>query len=374
MKLSISRETLFKALRHMSAVVEKRTSIAILGNVRLKATDNKLETTATDSDIAVQALAEAFVDTPGVTTVGALKLFEIVSKIPEGVMVAMELDEAGGRLSLSAGKAKFSLAMLGAEAFPDMSKVEGGVSFNIAGADLKKLLDRVSFAASGDETRAYLTGVYLHVVGEDKAADGPALRAVATDGHRLAKSDLKLPQGAEDMAGVILPKKCVAELKKMAEENKKLKLTVGEKKIQAEGGDVILTSKVIDANYPDYERVIPANNPSELTVSRRLLLQAVGRVSILSHEKTRSVRFGLAGGHVMLTANNPDQENASEDVKVAYEGPDMEIGFNAKYLEDIGGQVAADDVQMVVKDSASPVLVRDPADAATIFVVMPMRV
>jgi DNA polymerase-3 subunit beta len=371
MKLSISRETLFKALRHMSAVVEKRTSVAILGNVRLKAENNQLETIATDSDMSVRAVAEAFVDTPGVTTVGAIKLFEIVSKIPEGVMVALELDDGGSRLAVSAGKAKFSLATLGAEAFPDMSKVDGGVSFSLSGADTKKLLDRVSFAASSDETRAYLTGVYLHIV----TLDGkPTLRAVATDGHRLAKCDLEAPAGAAEMPGVILPKKCVSELKKLAEENKDISFTVSEKKIQAEAGDVTLTSKVIDATYPDYERVIPASNPAELTVSRRLLLQAVGRVSILSHEKTRSVRFGIMEGHVMLTANNPDQENASEDVKVAYDGPSMDIGFNARYLEDIGGQVGADDVQMFVKDSASPVLVRDPADATTLFVVMPMRV
>ena len=371
MKLSISRETLFRALRHMSAVVEKRTSIAILGNVRLKAGDNKLESTATDNDLAVQGVAEAFVDEPGITTVSALKLFEIVSKIPEGVMVSMQIADGGSRLALTAGKARFSLATLGAEAFPDMTKVDGGVAFELSSGDLKKLLGKVQFAASGDETRAYLTGVYMHVAESD---GGSVLRTVATDGHRLAKADLPCPKGAEDMPGVILPRKCVVELLKLSDEAKTVSLTVSDKKVQAEAGDIVLTSKVIDANYPDYDRVIPKANSSAMTVSRKSLLQAVDRVSILSHEKTRSVRFNVIENQLALSANNPDQENASEELKVAYGDSPLEVGFNARYLTDIGAQVTSDDMEFRFKDSASPVLVKDPADDSTTFVVMPMRV
>lgn len=371
MKLSISRETLFRALRHMSSVVEKRSSIAILGNVRLKAEKNQLETTATDNDLAVQGVAEAFVDETGTTTVGALKLFEIVSKIPEGVMVNIETADGGSRLSITAGKAKFSLATLGAEAFPDMTKVEGGTTFALPSADVKKLLEKVQFAASSDETRAYLTGVYFHVV---QVEGTPTLRTVATDGHRLAKAEAPCPGGAEEMASVILPRKCVTELKKLADETKEIKLTVSEKKIQAEGADITLTSKVIDAVYPDYDRVIPKDNTNSMTVARRSLLQAVERVSILSHEKTRSVRFSALENALALSANNPDQENASEEVKAEYGGTPLEIGFNARYLTDIGTQVGSDDIMFYFKDASSPVLVKDPTDISTTFVVMPMRV
>ena len=371
MKLSISRETLYRSLRHMSSVVEKRSSIAILANVRLKATNNTLETTATDNDLCVQGTAEAFVDTPGTTTVGALKLFEIVSKIPEGVMVGMELADGGSRLHISAGKAKFSLATLGAEAFPDMSRIDGGVTFTLPAPVLKKLLDKVQFAASSDETRAYLTGVYFHVL---TVNDEPTLRAVATDGHRLAKADVACPAGAEEMPGVILPRKCTTELRKLADETAELRLTLSDKKIQAEGADITLTSKVIDANYPDYERVIPKDNPNSMTVARKSLLQAVERVSILSHEKTRSVRFSAIENALGLSANNPDQENASEDIKAEYAGPTLEIGFNARYLADIGSQIGGDDVQFWFKDNVAPVMVKDPSDASTTFVVMPMRV
>jgi len=371
MKLSISRETLFKALRHMSAVVEKRSSIAILGNVRLHAANNRLETTATDNDLSVQGIAEAFVDQPGTTTVGALKLFEIVSKIPEGVMVSLELTDGGSRLSVVAGKAKFSLATLGAEAFPDMTTVEGGVSFQMTATELKKALERVQFAASTDETRAYLNGVYFHVIEEEGQK---LLRTVATDGHRLAKADMACPSGAEAMPAVILPRKCVTELKKLADDAKDITLTVSDKKIQAEASDITLTSKVIDATYPDYDRVIPKGNPTQLTVARRSLLQAVDRVSILSHEKTRSVRFNAIENALALSANNPDQENANEEVKAEYAGSPIEIGFNAKYLSDIGTQITGDDIHFYLKDASSPVLVKDPADGSTTFVVMPMRV
>lgn len=375
MKLSISRETLFKALRHMSAVVEKRSSIAILGNVRLQAANNRLETTATDNDLSVQGVAEAFVDQPGTTTVGALKLFEIVSKIPEGVMVSLELTDGGSRLAVVAGKAKFSLATLGAEAFPDMTKVEGGTSFQMTASDLKKALDRVQFAASTDETRAYLNGVYFHVVEEEVEGDKiKLLRTVATDGHRLAKADMPCPAGADAMPAVILPRKCVTELKKLTDDARDITLTVSDKKIQAEASDITLTSKVIDATYPDYDRVIPKGNPTQLVVARRSLLQAVDRVSILSHEKTRSVRFNAIENALALSANNPDQENANEEVKAEYAGSPIEIGFNAKYLSDIGTQITGDDIQFYLKDASSPVLVKDPADSTTTFVVMPMRV
>lgn len=355
----------------MSAVVEKRTSIAILSNVRLRAADNKLETTATDNDLTIQGVAEAFVDEEGVTTVHAHKFFEIISKIPEGVMVEMELTDAGNRLSIKAGKAKFSLASLPADAFPDMTKLDMGVVFSMKAADVRRVLNKSQFAASNDDTRAYLNGVYMHTV-EDNG--NSFIRFVATDGHRLAKVDLPMPEGAEDMNGVILPRKCVNELKKLAEDAKDVTFKVTETKIQAEAGDLILTSKVIDGTFPDYDRVIPKDNDSEMDVTRKTLLDAVDRVAVLSHEKSRSIRFSVKDNVLMISANNPDQENASEELKVEYERAPIDIGFNARYVADIGSQVESDDMKFFFKDSASPVLVKDPKDDAALFVVMPMRI
>ncbi len=371
MKLSISRETLFKNLKYAQAVVEKRTSIAILSNVKLVAADNQLTMTATDNDIAIQGKCEAFVDDNGATTVNAQKFFEIVSKIPEGVMVNIELTDNGNRMAITAGKAKFSLACLSAEAFPDMSTVDGGTSFTMSGNELKRLLSKSVFAASTDDTRAYLNGIYLHIANTD---DGQNLRAVATDGHRLAQVDNTVPEGAADMPSVILPRKTVGELRKLAEGEEQISLTITEKKIQAEAGDLVFTSKVVDGTFPDYDRVIPKDNNANMDVSRRSLMAAVDRVAILSHEKSRSVRFALSNDNLLITANNPDQENAAEELKVNYGSDGLEIGFNARYVADIGQQAEGDDLQFCFKDGASPVIVTDPTDNAALFVVMPMRI
>lgn len=371
MKLSVSREILLKNLRHVQSVVEKRNSIAILANVRLRAEDNKLEMTATDNDLTVQGTVEAFVDQSGETTVGAHKLFEIISKVPDGVMVDMELAADGNRLAMKAGKSKFSLACLAADAFPDMTRLDGGATFSIKNSEIKRLLEKSQFATAADETRQFLNGVYLHVAEEEGQK---VLRAVATDGHRLARVDQPLPEGAEDMPAVILPKKTIAELKRLAEENKEITLHVTDNKIQAEAGEITLTSKVIDGNFPDYGRVIPQGNDLAMGISVRQLLQAVERVSILSHEKSRSVKFSLGEDNLMISANNPDQENAQEELKVEFKNAGFDVGFNAKYVADVGGQAEGDDIEFFFKDSTSPVLVKDPADATALFVVMPMRV
>lgn len=379
MKLSISRETLFKALRHCQAVVEKRTSIAILGNVRLKATKTEstdsdngvLELTATDNDLTIQGTSEAFVSKEGVTTVGAHKLFEIVSKIKEGVMVEMTLSDDGTRLSINADRSKFSLATLPADAFPDMTHVEDGVTCEVSSPALKRLMRKSVFAAANDETRAYLNGIFLHVA---EANGGKVLRSAATDGHRLAQVDEPLPEGAADLPGVILPRKAVSELLQLSEENDNITLRVNDTKIQAEVPSLTLTSKVIDGSFPDYDKVIPKGNEKEMDVPRKSLMDAVGRVAILSHEKSRSVKFSLDKGSLIISANNPDQESAVDELKVGYSDDAFDVGFNARYVADIGGQVESEDVRFFFKDSQSPVLVKDPSDDAALFVVMPMRV
>lgn len=371
MKLSISRETLLKQLKQSQSIVEKRTSIAILSNVRLKATGNALETTATNNDITIQGTTEAFIEQEGVTTVNAHKFFEIIAKIPEGVMVGMELSNEGDRLAISAGKAKFSLACLNADAFPDMTRLDDGVTFEIGTADLRRILSKALFAVSTEETRQYLNGVYMHVAGEGEEQN---LRFVSTDGHRLARLELSMPEGANDLKGVIIPRRTVVELRKLAETCETLKLTINEKKLQAEAGETVFTSKLIDGTFPDYGRVIPTDNGKEMDVPRQALMQAVDRVSILSHEKSRSIKFGLHKDSLMISANNPDQENALEEVKVEYDADEINVGFNAKYLSEIGSHIDGEDMMFYFKDHESPVIVKDPDDKSTLFVVMPMRI
>jgi DNA polymerase-3 subunit beta len=367
MKFSITRDVLLKNLSFTQSVVEKRSSIAILSNVRLEAKNNKLITTATDNDIAVQGTADAFVENAGVTTVNAHKLYEIVRKLPDGVMISAELTTGGDRLSVSGGKAKFSLACLDANAFPDMTAVEDGYTFTVPGDLLRRLLTKAQFAASVDDTRQYLNGVYMHTQGDK-------LRFVATDGHRLARAEYPLPEGAADMPSVIIPRKTVGELRGLSEKAKTVTVHVTDKKIQFETDEVVLTSKVIDGTFPDYERVIPYDNKLEMDVSRQSLLQAVDRVSILSHEKSRSVKFSIAPNHLTISANNPDQENAVEDLSINYDAQNMDVGFNAKYVSEIGQLMDGEDVKFYLKDGNSPVLLKDPTDADTLFVLMPMRI
>ena len=371
MKFSITREVFLKNLRHSQSVVEKRSSIAILSNVRIEARDNKLITTATDNDIAVQGIADAFVETPGATTVNAHKLYDIVSKLPEGVMVNAELTEARDRLTVSAGKARFSLACLDADAFPDFTGVDGQKAFTIKGEELKRLLTKAQFAASQEDTRQYLNGVYMHVADGN---DGKTLRVVATDGHRLAQVEQPLPAGADSMPGVIIPRKTVTELRKLADEAKEISVAVTEKKIQFQTPEVTITSKVIDGTFPDYQRVIPLDNNFEMDVPRQALMQAVDRVAVLSHEKSRSIKFSLSPNQLTISANNPDQENASEEMRVDYGDNDIALGFNAKYVAEIGGLIEGEDMQFFLKDGNSPVVLRDPKDAGSLFVLMPMRI
>ena len=374
MKLSITREVLLKNLGFTQSVVEKRSSIAILSNVKIEATeDNKVIITATDNDIAVQGGADAFVEGAGETTVSAHKLHEIVRRLPEGVMINAELSDSGDRLSISAGKSRFSLACLDAAAFPDMTTVSGGSTFKISGDQLKRLMTKALFAASNEDTRQYLNGVYMHIAEDD---DGQKLRFVATDGHRLARIQQDLPSGAEGMPGVIIPRKTVGEIRKLCDELKDKDITVRitDRKVQFEAPELIITSKVIDGTFPDYERVIPKDNKSEMAVPRQSLLQAVERVAILSHEKSRSVKFTLKPNNLTISANNPDQENAVEDVRVGYEDGEIDVGFNAKYVSEIGQLVEGEDLQFFIKDSASPVLLRDPKDIDALFVLMPMRI
>lgn len=372
MKFSIARDSLLKVMSHVQSVVERRSSIAILANIKLEAVDSKLKATATDNDLTSQGVIDAFVEKEGVTTVNAFKLYEIVKKIPEGTTIEASVTSDGSRMNVNAGHAKFSLACLDADAFPDTAGIVPVATFDLEGDLLKKLVTKAQFAASSDDTRQYLNGVYMHVVKDAKGVD--KLRFVATDGHRLARIETALPAGAEQMPAVIIPRKTVNELRSLAETSPRLQIKVADKKIQFLTDIVTLTSKVIDGTFPDYEKVIPQDNKKEMNVPRQALMQAVDRVAVLSHEKSRSVKFALKPNMLTITANNPDQENAVEELDVHYSDDKMDVGFNARYVSDISGLVEGNDINFLFKDGNSPVLMRDPKDPGSLFVLMPMRI
>jgi DNA polymerase-3 subunit beta len=294
-------------------------------------------------------------------------LYDIARKLPDGAEVEIAVND--GHAMVSAGRSSFRLPTLPVEDFPAISSNELPVNFSLTAADMRDLIDATRFAISTEETRYYLNGIYIH-----KAESGE-LCAVATDGHRLAMTRQALPSGAAQMPSIILPRKAVSELRKLLDDfDGDVLVGLSETRAEFRFGVVRLTSKLIDGTFPDYTRVIPVGNDRIMQVDVSAFSAAVDRVSTIASEKSRSVKMGLRSGVLTLSASNTDASSATEELEVSYDGPEMEIGFNARYLLDIAGQVNSDMVEFALADQGSPSLVRAPGDEASLFVLMPMRV
>ena len=372
MKLVIERGELMRALGHVTSVVERRTTIPILSNVLLKASGNGLQFKATDLEREVQEEAPADVSQPGAATVPAHILHDIVRKLPDGAEVEIKRDVEKERLTLSSGHSRFALQTLPPEDFPDLAAGELNHKFDIAASDLKRLIDKTRFAISTEETRYYLNGIYLHTAGSGKAQ---TLRAVATDGHRLAQVELSLPAGASGMPGIIVPRKTVGEVQRLIEDSEaEVTVELSQGKIRFTFADVVLTSKLIDGTFPDYSRVIPLGNDKELVVDKKEFEQAVDRVSTVSSERGRAVKLSLSNGRLMLSVTNPDSGSATEEVEVEYAADPLDIGFNSRYLLDIAAQIEGEAAVLKLADPGSPTLIQDKDSKGALYVLMPMRV
>jgi DNA polymerase-3 subunit beta len=372
MKVTVERAELLKSLGHVHRVVERRNTIPILANVLIKADRGKLSMKATDLDLEVIDSVAAEVSPGGATTVPAHMFYEIVRKLPEGAQIVIEGSGDRAVLSLRAGRSRFTLQTLPESDFPDLAAGEMTHSFKLAAADLKRLIDKTQFAISTEETRYYLNGIYLHTAGTAKAA---TLRAVATDGHRLAQVELPLPQGAAGMPGIIIPRKTVGEVQRLIETGEgevTIELSAG--KIRFSIGDVVLTSKLIDGTFPDYARVIPANNDKSLVVDKKDFEAAVDRVSTVSSERGRAVKLSITGGRLVLSVTNPDSGSATEELEVEYESDPLDIGFNSRYLLDIAAQIEGEVAVLKLADPGSPTLIQDKDAKGALYVLMPMRV
>ena len=375
MKFTVERAVLIKALAHVQSVVERRNTIPILANVLLVAEEGVLRLTATDMEIAVvEEVPGVQVARPGRTTAPAATLYEIVRKLPEGARV--ELDHAGGDapLKLRAGRFHTDLAVLPVEDFPSMTEGKLPHRFTLGAGQVRDLVDRTRFAISTEETRYYLNGIYLHAAESDGAK---VLRAVATDGHRLARFQEELPDGAVGIPGVIVPRKTVVELRKLAEETQEpVEVHLSETKIRFDLGSVHLTSKLIDGTFPEYDRVIPRGNDKVLRVRKKEFAEAVGRVAAISSERSRPVKLSLDRNRLLLSASSAEQGQAEEELDaevVRYEAAPIEIGFQARYLNDITDQIG-DEVEFRFADGSAPTLVMDAEKPEALYVLMPMRV
>jgi len=372
MKVTVERAELLKSLGHVHRVVERRNTIPILANVLIKAERAKLSLKATDLDLEVIDSIAADVQPAGATTVPAHMLYDIVRKLPEGTQVVIEGSGDRAVLSIRAGRSRFTLQTLPESDFPDIAAGDLAHSFKLAASDLKRLIDKTQFAISTEETRYYLNGIYLHAAGSGKNA---ALRAVATDGHRLAQVELPLPQGASGMPGVIVPRKTVGEVQRLIENPEgEVSIELSQNKIRFTIGDVTLTSKLIDGTFPDYGRVIPANNEKTLQVDKKDFEAAVDRVSTVSSERGRAVKLSIAGGRLVLSVTNPDSGSATEELEAEYSAEPLDIGFNARYLLDIAAQIEGETAILKLADPGSPTLIQDKDAKGALYVLMPMRV
>jgi DNA polymerase-3 subunit beta len=367
MKATIERATLLKGLSHVQSVVERRNTIPILSNVLLEASEGgTLRLMATDLDLQIDETIPAAVDQPGATTVGAHTLFDIARKLPEGSQV--ELAAAEGRLAIRAGRYNSSLPTLPRDDFPVIAEGELPTQFELPAETLTQIIDKTRFAISTEETRYYLNGIFLHLSDD-------TLKAAATDGHRLARVTVPKPDGAEGMPDVIVPRKCVGELRKLLDEvDGSVGVSLSGSKIRFDLGRAILTSKLIDGTFPDYSRVIPTGNDKLLKLDPRSFMEGVDRVATIASEKTRAVKMALDRDKVTLSVTSSENGAAAEEVPGDYTALPFEIGFNSRYLLDILGQIEGDSVEVHLADAAAPTLIRENDKSPAIYVLMPMRV
>jgi len=374
MKATIERATLLKGLSHVQSVVERRNTIPILSNVLIDATaDGQLKLMATDLDLQINESVPAAVDQPGATTVSAHTLFDIARKLPEGSQVS--LSAAEGKMTIVAGRARFQLGTLPRDDFPVIAEGELPTQFELPAETLKQIIDKTRFAISTEETRYYLNGIFWHVAEDAGSGGQPVLKAAATDGHRLARVTLPRPDGAEGMPDIIIPRKCVAELRKLLDEiDGSVGVSLSASKIRFDMGQALLTSKLIDGTFPDYSRVIPTGNDKILKIDPRSFEEGVDRVSTIATEKTRAVKMALDRDKITLSVSSPENGTAAEEVPGDYTATGFEIGFNSRYLLDILGQIEGDSVEVHLADPSAPTLIRENDKSPALYVLMPMRV
>ena len=366
MKIVVEQTSILKVLSHIQSIVERKNTIPILSNVLLNAEDGKLSLTATDMDIEIIDSIDAEIVEAGSTTVPAHTLYDIVRKLEDGSEIRLEQNDAVS-LSIFSGKSKFNLGCLPSEDFPVMSSEDCEFNFAVSVNDLTDIIDKTKFAISTEETRYYLNGVFFH------EKEGKLI-GVSTDGHRLAKMAIEAPEGSVGMPGVIIPRKTVLEIRKLADEfDGAISINMSENKIIFTIDTIKFTSKLIDGTFPDYERVIPSGNDKEMTLNPKVFASAVDRVSTVATDKTSAVTLKITKDNVNISVNAPDCGSADDEVAVSYDDDEIEIGFNSRYLIEVAGQIAGNECTFILNDSASPALVKDAADENALYVLMPMR-
>ncbi len=365
MKFTVDRESLLKPLQQVIGVVERRQTLPVLGNLLIVAGQDGLQITATDLEVEIQAKSQIAVDEAGEITLPARKLIDICKALPDNARVQLSIKDQ--KAQIRSGKSRFTLSTLPAADFPVVEEVKGESQFSIQQGQLKEIIDRTQFSMAQQDVRYYLNGLMLEI-------SKGLLRAVATDGHRLALCDMKVDVASDHTRQVIVPRKGIQELQRLLEDSKDVvKVEISNNHLRIQTPEVCFTSKLVDGRFPDYERVVPKGGDKIVVADRELFRQALSRTSILSNEKYRGIRLNLEKNNIKIQAHNPDQEEADEEFEVNYEGAPLEIGFNVTYLLDVLASVRSDDVEITLSDSNSSCLIRQPGTQQYRYVVMPMR-
>ncbi len=367
MKFTVKRDDLLAPLQLVAGVVERRQTLPVLANILLVLSDENLSLTGTDLEVEIvgRLLVES-ADETGEITVPARKLLDICRSLPDGALIEMVMDE-DQRLKVKSGRSRFTLSTLPANDFPATEVDEGDIQFTCPQSIIKRLIDRTAFAMAQQDVRYYLNGMLWE-------AENSSLRCVATDGHRLAMCTRELDIQVPAKTQAILPRKGVVELSRLLkEEDASVQLTLSSHHMRVETSDYTLTSKLVDGKFPDYERVLPKGGDNIVIGQRDELKQAFGRTAILSNEKYRGVRLTLSEGLLTIVANNPEQEEAEEQVVIDYSGDEIEIGFNVSYLQDITNVLSTENIKITLSDANSSALIEEPENNDSVYVVMPMR-
>ena len=375
MKLQLSKSNFVKSLSFVQNIVESKTTIPILANVLLEAKQGRLNISATDMDITIfDKIKVNNIETDGATSVPAHTLYNVIKELPEDNPIDLSYDDSNKKLHLMSSKSKFVFSCLSKDEFPISSTESFKISFDLKADILKEIIDKTYFATSNEETRYYLNGLYLHsAISNNKNY----LRAVATDGHRLAQYQINMPAvSAKDNFGVIIPKKLIFELRKLIDDLKdNIKIYLSDRKIRFSFNETVIVSKLIDGKFPDYEKVIPKNTSNTFSIDRKKFLESINRISTISSEKSKAIKLNLNNDKLTISASNLEEGGCGvEEINIKYSGPSLDIGFNSVYLKEIINQFTLEEISVLFSDSTAPTIIKDGSKSESLYVLMPMRV
>ena len=375
MDFKVNSSDLLKALSHIHGIVEVRHTLPILSNIIIAAKDNNLTLSSTNLDIFCSDKLNAEVLSSGEISVSAVTFYEIIKRLPNGSEIQATFDDESSSLILKCGRSKFNLTTMQTEDFPTISDSDLTTKFILSASELIRMIDKTKFAISNEETRYYLNGIFLHKTQKNSI---DILRAVATDGHRLAQYDIPLPQGAEEMTGLIIPKKTILELRRILDDaSGDINIQLNENKIKFSFSELNIISKVIDGTFPDYTKVIPQNNDKTFTTNNAELKSAVDRVSAVAineETKSKAIKLSIESNKLLLSVDSSSKGSANEEIDLDYNKERVEIGFNSRYLVDICNEIDGEEISINLLDSISPAIILDKSDENLFFVLMPMRI